>query len=197
MSVPHLDTRVIDGKRSLLFGPFAGFSPKFLKSGSILDLPGSVKLSNLAPMLAVGANNIDLTRYLIEQCLQLPEDRLDALKEFFNDAQIDNWRLVTAGQRVQVIKSHDEKTGVLQFGTETIVAEDGSLAALLGASPGASTAVNIMLSLLAKAFPDRMAEWEPKLVEMIPSYKLKLVDEEASYREIRGKADQALGLSER
>ncbi|MDQ8190655.1 malate:quinone oxidoreductase [Roseibacillus persicicus] len=195
MSVPHLDTRVIDGKRSLLFGPFAGFSPKFLKTGSILDLPSSVKLSNLTPMLAVGANNLDLTKYLIEQCLQSPEDRLEALQEFFPDAQLDNWKLVTAGQRVQVIKSDDHKGGVLQFGTETIVAEDGSLAALLGASPGASTAVNIMLDLIAKAFPKRLPEWTAQLKEMIPSYGTTLAETPEAYREIRSEADTTLGIS--
>jgi len=191
MSVPHLDTRVIDGKRSLLFGPFAGFSPKFLKSGSILDLPGSVSLSNLAPMLAVGAKNLDLTRYLIEQCLQTPEDRLDALQEFFPEAELGNWRLATAGQRVQVIKSHEEETGVLQFGTETIIAEDGSLAALLGASPGASTAVNIMLNLLEKAFASRLPEWKEKLEAMIPSYGQSLAENEQSYHEIRSQGQKS------
>ena len=195
MSVPHLDTRVIDGKRSLLFGPFAGFSPKFLKTGSILDLPSSVKLSNLTPMLAVGAKNLDLTKYLIEQCLQSPEDRIEALQEFFPDAELNNWKLVTAGQRVQVIKSDDYTGGVLQFGTETIIAEDGSLAALLGASPGASTAVNIMLSLLEKAFPQRLPEWKEKLVEMIPSYGMDLATTPDSYREFRTKADTTLGIS--
>lgn len=195
MSVPHLDTRVIDGKRSLLFGPFAGFSPKFLKSGSILDLPGSVKLSNLSPMLAVGASNLDLTRYLIEQCLQSPEDRLDALREFFPDAQLENWRLVTAGQRVQIIKSDSKKTGVLQFGTETIVSSDGSLAALLGASPGASTAVNIMLDLIAKSFPHRLPEWEDKIRDMIPSYGKTLAEDKESYFGIRSQADAVLGIT--
>ncbi|MBK1832494.1 malate:quinone oxidoreductase [Roseibacillus ishigakijimensis] len=194
MSVPHLDTRVIDGKCSLLFGPFAGFSPKFLKSGSLMDLPSSVKLSNLTPMLAVGAQNFDLTRYLIEQCLQKPEDRIAALKEFFPDAELENWRLVTAGQRVQVIKSDDYTGGVLQFGTETIVARDGSLAALLGASPGASTAVNIMLELLGKIYPDRMEEWTPRLQEMVPSYGASLKDDPERYREVRSQADAALGL---
>ena len=194
MSVPHLDTRVIDGKRSLLFGPFAGFSPKFLKTGSILDLPSSVKLSNLTPMLAVGAKNLDLTKYLIEQCLQSPEDRIKALQEFFPDAELKNWKLVTAGQRVQVIKSDDYVGGVLQFGTETIIAEDGSLAALLGASPGASTAVNIMLALIEKAFPLRLPEWKSKLAEMIPSYGMDLTSAPESYREFRTKADTILGI---
>jgi len=196
MSVPHLDTRVIDGKRSLLFGPFAGFSPKFLKTGSIFDLPGSVKLSNLAPMLAVGAKNLDLTKYLIEQCLQTPEDRLEAIQEFFPDAELDNWHLITAGQRVQIIKSDEKKGGVLQFGTETIVAEDGSLAALLGASPGASTAVDIMLKLIERSFGDRLPEWQDKLAEMIPSYGVNLAEQEARYGEIRGKVDVQLGIAD-
>ncbi|HEY8992139.1 MAG TPA: malate:quinone oxidoreductase [Luteolibacter sp.] len=195
MSVPHLDTRVIDGKNTLLFGPFAGFSPKFLKSGSILDLPGSVKLSNLVPMLAVGKDNLDLTRYLIEQVLQSPKDRLDALKEFFPDAKLEDWRLLTAGQRVQIIKECGEKGGVLQFGTEIVAAADGSIAALLGASPGASTAVDVMLHILEKCFVKRLPEWRARLGEMVPSYGKKLVDDPALYREVRGQADQALGLA--
>ncbi len=195
MSVPHLDTRVIDGRRSLLFGPFAGFSPKFLKTGSIMDLPSSVKLSNLTPMLAVGAKNLDLTKYLIEQCLQSPEDRLQALREFFPDARLENWKLITAGQRVQVIKSDDHIGGVLQFGTETIVCKDGSLAALLGASPGASTAVNIMLNLLEKAFPERMDEWREKLTAMIPSYGVELESNAEIYQRVRGEADASLGIA--
>jgi malate dehydrogenase (quinone) len=195
MSVPHLDTRVIDGKRSLLFGPFAGFSPKFLKTGSLFDLPGSVRLSNLVPMLAVGKDNMDLTRYLIEQVLQSPQDRLDALREFFPNATLKDWKLSTAGQRVQIIKQDAKKGGVLQFGTEVVSAADGSIAALLGASPGASTAVDVMVHILEKCFSSRMAAWKPKLQEMIPSYGHKLVNDAELYRTTRAKADAVLGLS--
>ncbi len=194
MSVPHLDTRVIDGKLSLLFGPFAGFSPKFLKSGSFFDLPGSVKISNLIPMLAVGKDNMDLTRYLIEQVMQHPEDRLDALREFFPDAKLDDWRLLTAGQRVQIIKQDAKKGGVLQFGTEVVAAGDGSIAALLGASPGASTAVDVMLDIIGRCFSKRLPEWQPKLEAMIPSYGRSLAENPELYRDLRSKADGALGI---
>lgn len=194
MSVPHLDTRMIDGKLSLLFGPFAGFSPKFLKSGSFFDLPGSVKISNLIPMLAVGKDNMDLTRYLIEQVLQSPEDRLDALQEFFPDAKLEDWHLLTAGQRVQIIKQDAKKGGVLQFGTEVVAAEDGSIAALLGASPGASTAVDVMLTIMEKCFARRIPSWTSKLQEMIPSYGRSLKDDKALYTELRSKTDSVLGL---
>ncbi|RYF61303.1 MAG: malate dehydrogenase (quinone), partial [Cytophagaceae bacterium] len=143
MSVPHLDTRMIDGKRELLFGPYAGFSTKFLKNGSYSDLPKSIQMSNLAPMMMAGLHNISLTKYLIQQVMQSPEDKLAALREYFPEAQLKDWELEIAGQRVQVIKKDDEEGGVLEFGTEVVSAADGSIAALLGASPGASTAVSI------------------------------------------------------
>jgi len=194
MSVPHLDTRMIDGKNTLLFGPFAGFSPKFLKSGSLFDLPGSVRLSNIVPMLAVGKDNLDLTRYLIEQVMQSPEDRLEALHEFFPAAELADWHLLTAGQRVQIIKQDAGKGGVLQFGTEIVAAADGSIAALLGASPGASTAVDVMLEIIGKCFSGRLPEWRAKLEKIIPSYSQSLRDDPDLYRRVRGEADRCLGL---
>jgi malate dehydrogenase (quinone) len=171
MSVPHLDSRLIDGKRQLLFGPFAGFSTKFLKNGSYWDLPLSIEWSNLKPMLSAGLHNLPLTKYLIEQVRQSKEDKIEALKEFFPDAKGEFWKEEVAGQRVQIIKKDKEEGGVLQFGTEIVSSADGTIAALLGASPGASTAVKIMLDLMEKCFPDDVKEWEPKLKSMIPSYK--------------------------
>ena len=194
MSVPHLDTRVIDGKKSLLFGPFAGFSPKFLKTGSLMDLASSVKISNLVPMLAVGKDNIDLTRYLIEQCMLTEEDRIDTLREFFPEAELKRWRLETAGQRVQIIKKHEEKGGVLQFGTEIVSAEDGSIAALLGASPGASCSVSVMLDVITKCFPNKLEQWQGKLNTMIPGFSKDTKSDVMAYREIRKHANDTLGI---
>lgn len=197
MSVPHLDTRMIDGKQELLFGPYAGFSTKFLKHGSYLDLPKSIQLSNMAPMLMAGLHNIPLTKYLIQQVMQSPEDRLAALKEYFPEAQMDDWELEIAGQRVQVIKKDDEEGGVLEFGTEVVSAADGSIAALLGASPGASTAVSIMLDLMTKCFPTQIAspDWQQKLREMIPSYGQSLAKNAELTRQLREQTSRILGLT--
>ncbi|MNB98136.1 putative malate:quinone oxidoreductase 1 [compost metagenome] len=194
MSVPHLDTRFIDNKKSLLFGPFAGFSPKFLKTGSMFDLITSVKPDNLITMLSAGAKNMSLTKYLIEQVLLSKEKRLEELKEFIPNAKIEDWDLVVAGQRVQVIKDTEAGKGTLQFGTEVISAADGSVAALLGASPGASTAVHVMLEVLNKCFPQYIKEWEPKIKEMIPSYGLSLMDNPVLLQKIHTTTAAALGL---
>ncbi len=156
MSVPHLDTRMLDGKRSLLFGPYAGFSTKFLKNGSYLDLPLSIEMHNVWPMLSAGIQNISLTKYLIEQVIQSKEDRFEFLQSYFPQANIDDWELTVAGQRVQIIKGDDKKGGKLQFGTEIVCAKDKSISALLGASPGASTSVSIMLDVLGLMFPEKI-----------------------------------------
>jgi malate dehydrogenase (quinone) len=170
MSVPHLDTRVVDGEASLLFGPFATFSPKFLKHGRITDIVAQVRPSNLWPMLKVAVDNPSLITYLVGELLKNHKKKVDSLRTFMPTAKDEDWELIQAGQRAQVMKKDPEKGGVLQFGTEVVTSTDGTIAGLLGASPGASTAASIMLSLLKTCFPDRMPEWEPALRELIPSY---------------------------
>ncbi|MNN16182.1 putative malate:quinone oxidoreductase 1 [compost metagenome] len=194
MSVPHLDTRVIDNKESLLFGPFAGFSPKFLKFGSMLDLITSVKPHNLVTMMAAGVKNASLTTYLIKQVMLSKEKRMEALRDFVPNAKSEDWDLLVAGQRVQIIKDTADGKGTLQFGTEVISAEDGSIAALLGASPGASTAVSVMLEVMNKCFPQHIQAWEPKIKEMIPSYGVALLEEPELIREIHTSTARTLGL---
>jgi malate dehydrogenase (quinone) len=198
MSVPHLDTRFIDNKKTLLFGPFAGFSPKFLKTGSMFDLVTSVKPNNVLTMLAAGAKEMSLTKYLIEQVMLSKEQRMEELREFIPNANIEDWDLVVAGQRVQVIKDTEAGgKGTLQFGTEVITAADGSIAALLGASPGASTAVHVMLEIIKKCFPQHMKEWEPKIKEMIPSYGVSLMEDPELLNKIHTSTAQTLGLAEK
>ena len=161
MSVPHLDTRWIKGRKELLFGPYAGFTTKFLRHGSPLDLFRSVKFTNLRPLLSAGIHNIPLTKYLIEQVRLSHADRVNSLKDYFPEANSEDWELAIAGYRVQVIKKDEEDGGVLEFGTEVVRDQEGSIAALLGASPGASTAVAIMVDLLAQCFPGKYQQSVP------------------------------------
>ncbi len=177
MSVPHLDTRVVEGDTSLLFGPYAGFTPKFLKNGSVTDLFASLRLHNIGPMLAVGLGNFSLLRYLVSEVFASRGKRLEALWDFYPSADPDDWYELTAGQRVQVIKPDSKKVGVLQFGTEVVTSADGSISGLLGASPGASTAAAIMIDVLERCFPERLAGWSKKLRGMVPSYGTKLSDD--------------------
>lgn len=183
MSVPHLDTRVINHKSWLLFGPFAGWSPKFLKQGKVTDLPLSVKPNNLASMLGVGLTETGLLKYLIGQLLLSESARVDTLREFAPSAVDSDWELDIAGQRVQVIRRKGAG-GVLEFGTTVLAAGDGSIAGLLGASPGASTAVPAMLEVMEHCFADQYQGWLPKLKEMVPSLGTKLSGEPALFREV-------------
>ncbi|WP_380786238.1 malate dehydrogenase (quinone) [Sphingomonas sp. R86521] len=178
MSVPHLDTRYLDGKQALLFGPFATFSTKFLKEGSYFDLPKSVTIDNFRPMVAVGWDDFELVEYLAGQLIMSDADRMAALREYFPHAKEGDWRLWQAGQRVQIIKRDPQKGGVLKLGTEIVASKDGSIAALLGASPGASTAPSIMLDLLKKVFASQLATpaWQAKIREIVPSYGIALND---------------------
>lgn len=195
MSVPHLDARIVDGESSLMFGPYAGFSPKFLKSGSWLDLPSSIRPGNIGPMLAVARDNGDLMKYLIGELLASREKKMTALREFLPTAKSEDWELITAGQRVQVMKKDPKKGGVLQFGTELVASGDGSIAGLLGASPGASTAVPIMLDVLKRCFPEQYEGWLPTLKELIPTVGTKLNGEPQRAAEVMAHTAEVLGLT--
>jgi len=197
MSVPHLDTRVITGKDWLLFGPFAGWSPKFLKTGKVTDLPLSVKPDNLLSMVGVGLTELSLLKYLIGELLQPLSGRVDTLRQFAPTAQSNDWELDIAGQRVQVIRRDSKKLGVLEFGTTVLAAADGSIAGLLGASPGASTAVPAMMEVMQRCFPGQYPGWEPKLKEMVPSLGANLSDEPRLFAEVWDHGTRALGLQRR
>jgi malate dehydrogenase (quinone) len=196
MSVPHLDTRMMNGERALLFGPYAGFSTKFLKNGSYFDLPLSLEIDNIWPMLAAGYRNFKLTKYLVKQVLQSPEDRFEALQHYFPDAKMEDWELAIAGQRVQIIKKDEEEGGILKFGTEIVSDKKGTLACLLGASPGASTAVSIMLNVLETCFSEQLQteDWQNKIKGMIPTYGKSLIDDADLCRKTRERTTKILKL---
>jgi malate dehydrogenase (quinone) len=187
MSVPHLDARIINGKSALLFGPFAGFTTKFLKQGSRLDLAKSVKASNLKALLGVGRHNLDLTKYLIKEARQTHEQRMDALREFLPQAKSQDWQLANAGQRVQIIKQCEDNWGKLEFGTEIVAAKDGTLAALLGASPGASVSVQAMIDVLERCFSTQIksGDWQQKLKQLVPSYGESLIENADLLKQVR------------
>ncbi|MBF6329441.1 malate dehydrogenase (quinone) [Nocardia transvalensis] len=195
MSVPHLDTRVINGNRGLLFGPYAGWTPKFLKDGKNSDLFKSVKPNNVFSMIGVGLTEMSLTKYLISELLKSQSGRVVALEEFIPRADGRDWELITAGQRVQVIRRKGAG-GVLEFGTAVIAAGDGSIAGLLGASPGASTCVSAMLDVLQKCFPGEFTGWMPKLKEMVPSLGVKLSENQALFHEVWDWSTKTLRLTD-
>lgn len=195
MSVPHLDLRIIDGEKALLFGPFAGFSTKFLKEGSYLDLPESVNMKNIRSLFGAWWHNLPLTQYLVRQVAMTKDQRMQHLREFVKDAKEEDWELKVAGQRVQIIKKNEKEGGKLEFGTEVVVNENGTIASLLGASPGASTAVFAMLQVLEKCFPDKVHnEWKEKLLEIIPTYGKKLAENPELTESIRKATKEKLEL---
>nr|WP_275957944.1 malate dehydrogenase (quinone) [Rosenbergiella nectarea] len=196
MSVPHVDTRVLDGKQVLLFGPFATFSTKFLKQGSLLDMFSSMTPNNIVPMMQVGARNFGLVKYLIGQVLLTDKDRLNALREYVPHAKAEDWRLVVAGQRVQVIENDGRKGGTLKLGTEIITSQDGTISALLGASPGASTAAQAMLEVMGRIFKDEIASerWQQKIKQLIPYWKTALNDDEQATEQVLKHTSEVLEL---
>lgn len=199
MSVPHLDARIIDGQPALLFGPFASITTRFLKEGSVLDLLGSFKTRNLKPMLAVARDNFELTRYLVTEAFKTHGERVASLQEFYADAKVKDWELASAGLRVQIIKGCDVNGGRLEFGTEIVTSKDGTLASLLGASPGASTSVQAMIEVIERCFKQRVKNdnWQQKLKLMIPSYGESLDDNVALLHKVRERTLDTLGLEHR
>lgn len=194
LGAPHLDHRVLDGREHVLFGPFAGFSTRFLRAGSLWDLPASLHADNIAPLVAAGARNLDLVTYLVREITATRDRRLRALQTTMPSADARDWTYTVAGQRVQVIKRDASGHGILQFGTELVVDADARIAGLLGASPGASTAVPIMIDLLRRGFPDDYARWKPALRELAPSLGRSLNTTDAWAQAIRSDTADVLGL---
>ncbi|WGS54058.1 malate dehydrogenase (quinone) [Paraburkholderia sp. D15] len=196
MSVPHLDTRIVGGKRSVLFGPYAGFSTRFLKQGSLLDLFRSVRPANIFPMLDVALHSLQLEEYLVGQIVQTPHQMFETLQGFYPEARQNEWTEAVAGQRVQIIKANGRGGGELRFGTELVASQDRSIVALMGASPGASTAAHIALDVLQTCFADRLTEdaWLPRLKHIIPTYGIDLKRDAGACRRTRADTAATLGL---
>lgn len=194
MSVPHLDTRIVDGKPSLLFGPFAGFNLKFLKKGSFLDLPFSVRLANLLPYLSVAVTNLGLVKYLISEILKSEKKKLEGLKVFVPEAKDEDWTLYEAGQRAQVIAPKG-KLGTLQFGTQVISSSDRTISGLLGASPGASVSAKVMLEVLTQLEPELAKKQQSQIEKMIPTYGRPINSDSALAKKTLSSTAKALKLT--
>jgi malate dehydrogenase (quinone) len=199
MAVPHLDTRFLDGKKNLFFGPFAAFTTKFLhKKGSWMDLPASVRPDNLATLIKIGIHNVPLVRYLIQQGTQSMADRMEVLRIFYPAAKPEDWKLIDAGIRVQAIKKTDGEAGIVHYGTEVVTNPARTISALLGASPGASVSVNIVLEVVKLCFPDLLKSpaGHARMKEMIPTYDedLKLPHNANRFHEVTAIARDLLQL---
>ncbi|MEU6585402.1 malate dehydrogenase (quinone) [Nocardia sp. NPDC046763] len=197
IAMPHLDTRVVNGDRALLFGPYPGANPRFLKRGSLFDAAGSVRPGNAGPIAAMLKSNPELMRLLVAQLASTRKKKLAALREFVPEARTEDWTLITAGQRAQLVKPDPQRGGVLAFGTEVVAAQDGSIAAVLGATPGASTAPVILLEVLERCFPRYSRLWEPRLRELMPTLGQSLANDPRLARQTMARTAEALGLAGR
>jgi len=125
-------------------------------------------------------------------------DRMEVLHVFYPAAEAKDWRLIDAGIRVQAIKKTDGEAGIVHYGTEVITDADKTLSALLGASPGASVSVNIVLQVIKKCFPHLLAseEGHARMKAMIPVYDedLRMPEMADRYREVSEVAERNLGL---
>ncbi len=199
MAVPHLDTRILDGKKTLLFGPFAAWTTRFLhRTGSWTDLVRSVKPHNLGTLLKIAATNFPLVRYLVLQGTQSMAARMRVMRIFYPNAKDEDWKLVDGGIRVQAIKKTDGEAGIVHFGTEVLTSADKSMSALLGASPGASVCVNIVTEVIRKSFPHltENAVGIKRMQELIPTYGLdyRLPENAAKFNELAATARKQLKL---
>lgn len=195
MTVPHLDKRFIDGKEVLLFGPFAAFGPKFLKYGSNFDFFKHLKAHNLLTMMAAGVKNIPLMKYSIEQVLMSKEAKMKTLRRFVPSADINDWDVVIAGKRVQVIKDMPHGRGIIQFGTEVVSSADHTISALLGESPGASTSTSVALEVLEENFQEAFSgKWQEQLKVMIPSFGVNVNDDVKLLKQVWEQTNKYLEL---
>jgi malate dehydrogenase (quinone) len=185
-----------------VFGPYAGFSTRFLKHGELSDLFTSLSVDNIVPLLDVARDNVRLAEYLVGQVLESSSQQFATLKQFFPRAAKKDWKEAVAGQRVETIKPHESKgwlkheEGELEFGTELVVAEDKSIVALLGASPGASTAAAIAIDVLKKCFGNELTEgaWLPRLTAIVPTYGIDLKTDADALRRTRAETAPVLKI---
>jgi len=174
MSMPHLDYRTIAGKEALLFGPFGSITFKFLRYGSNFDALKALKCHNICSTIGALSKNLSLAVMLMKDVFKSGAGKLRDVRHYYPEANPEDWTLIPAGVRAQIIKK-DPKSGkgMLQFGTEVVTNDEGTIVGLLGASPGASTCVTVALDTLEKCFSNKKEwdKWLPKLRTMITSWE--------------------------